>query len=64
MCSARPTDLNPVYRQLIGMALADLHLIEEQMRQLDQEMARLLGPHQGAVERLAEVPGLGVDSAQ
>ncbi len=58
------TDLNPVYRQLIGMALADLRLIEEQIRQLDQEMARLLGPHQGAVERLAEVPGLGVDSAQ
>ena len=34
------------------------------MRQLDQEMAGLLGPHQGVVERLAEVPGLGVDSAQ
>ena len=58
------TDLNPVYRQLIGMALAELQLIEDQIRQLDQELARLLGPHQGAVERLAEVPGLGVDSAQ
>ena len=58
------TDLNPVYRQLIGMALADLHLIEQQIRRLDQELARLLGPHQGAVERLAAVPGLGVDSAQ
>src|SRR5205823_6039509 len=32
--------------------------------QLDQEMANLLRPHQDAVERLAEVPGLGVDSAQ
>ncbi len=58
------TDLNPVYRQLLGMALAELQLIEDQIRQLDQELARLLGPHQGAVERLAEVPGLGVDSAQ
>ena len=58
------TDLHPVYRHLIGMALADLHLIEEQIRQLDRELARLLGPHQGAVERLAEVPGLGVTSAQ
>ena len=57
-------DLNPVYRQLLGMALAELQLIEDQIRQLDQELARLLGPHQGAVERLAEVPGLGVDSAQ
>ena len=27
-------------------------------------MARLLGHHQDAVQRLAEVPGLGVDSAQ
>jgi Transposase IS116/IS110/IS902 family len=31
---------------------------------LDQEMASLLSQHQDAVERLAEVPGLGVDSAQ
>ena len=58
------TDLNPVYRHLVGMALDDVQLIEDQIRQLDQEMARLLGSHQGAVERLAEVPGLGVDSAQ
>ena len=57
------TDLNPVYRHLVGMALDDVQLIEDQIRQLDQEMARLLGSHQGAVERLAEVPGLGGDSA-
>ena len=58
------TALNPVYRRLVGMALDELHLIEEQMRQLDQEMAGLIRPHQDAVQRLAEVPGLGVDSAQ
>ena len=34
------------------------------MGQLDQEMASLLSQHQDAVQRLAEVPGLGVDSAQ
>jgi transposase len=34
------------------------------MSQLDQEMASLLSQHQDAVERLAEVPGLCVDSAQ
>ena len=39
-------------------------MIEEQIDQLDQEMASLLSQHQDAVERLAEVPGLGVDSAQ
>ena len=56
--------LNPVYRRLVKMALADLQLIEQQIGQLDQEIASLLRQHQDAVERLAEVPGLGVDSAQ
>jgi transposase len=58
------TELNPVYRQLVKMALADLQLIEQQIGQLDQEIASLLREHQDAVQRLAEVPGLGVDSAQ
>ena len=58
------TDLNPVYRHLVRMALDDLQLIEEQIRQLDREMAGLIRPHEDAVARLAEVPGLGVDSAQ
>jgi transposase len=58
------TELNPVYRQLVKMALADLQLIEQQIGQLDQEIASLLREHQDAVERLAQVPGLGVDSAQ
>jgi transposase len=39
-------------------------MIEQQISQLDQEMANLLSPHQDAVKGLAEVPGLGVDSAQ
>ena len=58
------TELNPVYRRLLKMALEELQLIEEQIGQLDQEMANLLSYHQDAVKRLAEVPGLGVDSAQ
>jgi transposase len=57
-------ELNPVYRRLLAMALEELHLIEKQMGQLEQEMADLLRPHQNSVQRLAEVPGLGVDSAQ
>jgi transposase len=57
-------ELNPVYRRVVKMALADLQLIEQQIGQLDQEMASLLREHQDAVQRLAEVPGLGVDSAQ
>jgi transposase len=46
------------------LALDDLQLIEQQIGQLDQEIASLLREHQDAVQRLAEVPGLGVDSAQ
>jgi transposase len=38
--------------------------IEDRIRQLDQEMAQLLSAHQEPAQRLAEVPGLGVDSAQ
>jgi transposase len=57
-------ELNVVYRRLVKMALEELRLIDEQIGELDKEMARLLSEHQDAVQRLAEVPGLGVDSAQ
>jgi transposase len=58
------TELNAVYRRLVKMALEELRLIDEQIGRLDQEMASLLSEHLDAVQRLAEVPGLGVDSAQ
>jgi len=58
------TDLKPVYRRLLKMALEQLQFLEQQIDRLDQELASLLHPHQDAVQRLAEVPGLGVDSAQ
>jgi transposase len=58
------TELNAVYRRLLQMALEHCRLLDEQIGQLDHEMASLLSQHQNAVERLAEVPGLGVDSAQ
>jgi transposase len=57
-------DLHPLYRQLFKMALEELRLMEEQIDRLDQEMANLLRAHQEVVQRLAEVPGFGVDSAQ
>jgi transposase len=58
------TELNPVYRRLLNMTLDQLRVIDEQISRLDQEMANLLKAYQEAVERLADVPGLGVDSAQ
>jgi transposase len=57
-------DLHPVYRRLITMTLEDVRRIDEQIDLLDREMAGLLRHHQAAVQRLAAVPGLGVDSGQ
>jgi transposase len=58
------TELNAVYRRLLKMALEELRLIDEQIGELDKEMASLLSQYQDGVQRLTEVPGLGVDSAQ
>ena len=57
-------DLKPMYRTLLKMSLDELNLMEEQMEILDRELAGMLKAHQKAVERLAAVPGLGVDSGQ
>ena len=58
------SELNPVYRRLVKMTLDGLQFVEQQISQLDQEIANLLQRHQDAVARLAAIPGLGVDSAQ
>lgn len=57
-------DLHPVYRRLLALTLDELEVIERQIQALDTELAALVRDHQDAVERLAAVPGLGVDSAQ
>jgi len=57
-------DLHPVYRRLVKLTLEELRMIEDHLGQLDQQMAALLSHHHDAVNRLADVPGLGVDSAQ
>jgi transposase len=48
----------------VKLALEELRVITDHLDQLDQQMADLLTEHHAAVQRLAEVPGLGVDSAQ
>jgi transposase len=55
--------LNGVYRRLIKMALKELELIETHIEQLEREAMDLMQEHQDAVQRLAEVPGFGLDSA-
>jgi transposase len=57
------TQLDGVYRRLLKMALEELKFIEEQVEQLEKEASKLLTRHQDAVQRVAAVPGFGVDSA-
>lgn len=47
-------ELNNVYRRLLKMALEELQLLEEQMDQLDHEIAELLSDHQDAVKATGE----------
>lgn len=58
------TTLHPVYRRLLHLTLDELRVIDDHIAKLDAELAGLLAQHQPAVQRLAAVPGLGVDSAQ
>jgi transposase len=58
------TELKPTYRRLLKMFMEELQVLEEQISQLNQELATLLREHEDAVARLAVVPGLGPDSAQ
>src|ERR1700730_3448962 len=54
----------PTQRAMLALQLERLQLIDTQMAKLNGMIAQAMKPHQEAVIRLAEVPGLGVDSAQ
>ena len=54
----------PMHRAMLGLQLERLQLIDRQIAQLNGMIAQAMKPHQDAVIRLAEVPGLGVDAAQ
>jgi transposase len=56
--------VQPMHRKMLALQLHRLQLLNEQMAQLERMIAQAMNPHQDAVMRLAEVPGLGVDSAQ
>lgn len=51
-------------RRLLKLTLEELRVIDDHLGQLDQQMSDLLAEHHDAVQRLAEVPRLGVVSAQ
>ena len=54
----------PMHREMLRLQLERLQLIDRQIKELNALIAQAMKPHQEAVIRLAEVPGLGVDSAQ
>ena len=55
---------HPMHRQMLALQLERLRLLDEQTVQLNSLIAQAMTPHQDTVIRLAEVPGLGIDSAQ
>jgi transposase len=56
--------VHPRHRQVLALYLARLELIAAQGNQLEQLIAEAMTAHHEAIARLAELPGLGVDSAQ
>jgi transposase len=56
--------VQPMHREMLALQLERLQLIDTQIAKLNSMIAQAMKPHQEAVMRLAEVPGLGVDSAQ
>ena len=56
--------MNPMHRELLGLFLTRLELIERQIETLKGYIATALSGHEDAVQRLAEVPGYGIDSVQ
>ena len=54
----------PMHREMLALQLERLQLIDSQIAKLNALIGQAMKPHQEAVMRLAEVPGLGVDSAQ
>jgi transposase len=53
-----------LHRQVLSLYLDRLDLIESQVAKLEKMVADAMKTHDAAILRLAELPGLGVDSAQ
>lgn len=53
-----------LHREILGLFLARLDLVDSQIALLEAKLAEALREQHSAVQRLAEVPGFGIDSAQ
>jgi len=56
--------LHPTHQALLRLALDRLDLMEQHLAKVDVEIAQALAAHQAVVERLCQVPGISVQSAQ
>jgi transposase len=56
--------VRPAHRILLRLYLNQVELIDEQINVLEREISEVMRPHEAAIVRLAEIPGLGADSAQ
>jgi transposase len=64
LADALSGQVGPLHRQVLSLYLDRLELIESQMARLEKLIADGMKAHEDAIVRLAELPGLGVDSAQ
>jgi transposase len=55
--------LHPMHRQLLGLFLDRLDLLEEQMELVTKQISQAMDLHQQAIGRLCQVPGLGSEAA-
>ena len=56
--------LHPTHQRLLQLALDRLDLMEQHLAKVDAEIAQALAAHQAVLERLCQVPGISVQSAQ
>ena len=56
--------VGPLHRQVLSLYLSRLNLIESQIATLERMISEAMKAHEETIARLAELPGLGVDSAQ
>ncbi len=51
------------HRQLLRLHLERLVMVEQHIHELEQSLEQQLAPHQQAIQRLLEVPGIGLHAA-
>ena len=64
LADALSGQLTEAQRIVLKLYLEQIDVIEQHMAQIDESLAKALTPHQDAIERLCDIPGIGVRTAQ